>query len=75
MNEIINKLKQGAHLKPMESAGPFFEDGFYLSFEKNGLKSVSEVLTGDVLSLEGKGLIFWNAGLWRYVLTKRGEGV
>jgi len=70
--QIVKAMQHGCELKPMESAGSFFEDGFYLSNTKNGLFGFSEVLTCDVLSLERKGLIFWHPHKWQYVLTKKG---
>lgn len=73
MKSILNALRDGFQLKPMDSAGSFFEDGFYLTKTENGLTGFSEVLTADVLELERKGLIFWNHIKWQYVLTKKGQ--
>lgn len=70
MNHIIQSLKAGHELRPMESAGSFFEDGFLLSHTKNGLTGFSEVMTSDVLSLERKGVIFFNHKKWQYVLRE-----
>ncbi len=72
MIKIIQSMISGHELRPMESAGDFWEDGFVMVGKENGLTGFSEIMTGTILRMERRKLIFWNAKKWQYCLTKKG---